>query len=100
MMSNSFFKGVYSLDTLEALTNNSGFIVNTHTSNLPGEHWIAVCVKTSEIEVFDPLGVYYPAKLVSHLHKSGHHRVHYSNLKAQDPQTTLCGNYCLIWLLE
>ena len=58
--------GVFTLDKIPIL-EPGGFIVNTHTSNLPGEHWIAVHINPSEIKVFDPLGYYYPPKLVNTL---------------------------------
>ena len=51
------FLGVYPLDKLpSAIRAPSNFIVNTHTHNLPGEHWLAVSYqKGGIVYAFDPL---------------------------------------------
>ena len=54
------FNGVFALDKLPpklvALANR---IVNTHTHNLPGEHWLAVSYLTGGlVYTFDPFGIY------------------------------------------
>ena len=93
----NFFKGVYSLDRLPDLLKPGAYVVNTHTGNLGGEHWIAIDVRPDIINVFDPLGMYYPAALVSKLERMPI-PVKYNNIMYQNPLTTLCGNYCIAWL--
>ena len=44
------FAGVFPLDRLpKSLRAPANFIVNTHTHNLPGEHWIAVSYQKGEL---------------------------------------------------
>jgi hypothetical protein len=74
-----------------------GFIVNTQTRTLPGEHWIAVYVSVYEIKVFDPLGSYYPALLINHLEKLNR-SINYNKVRFQELGTQTCGQYCLLWL--
>ena len=91
------FGGTYALDCLpQHIPKNSSIIVNTHTKGLPGEHWIAVYRRGQLYKVFDPLGFYYPSKLMAYLHERG--RVEYNDVHYQPPDSTLCGHYCLLWL--
>ena len=94
------FVGVFPIDRLPPLSqlpNESGFIVNTHTHNLPGEHWLAVWIGASKIYVFDPMGLYYPPLLSSYLHRSCKSVV-YSKELIQQVNTKICGELSLIWL--
>ena len=88
--------GVFSLDKLPIL-RLGGLIVNTHTSNLPGEHWIALHVGKNKINVMDPFGLYYPDKLVKEISKYKK-KIHFNRKCYQDPTTKFCGHICLIWL--
>ena len=93
------FRGVFPLDRVpQNLRHDGGFIVNSHSSTLPGEHWIAVYVHPTVVKVFDPLGFYYPSSLVSQIERQSSGRVEYNRLHYQHPLTTLCGHYCLLWL--
>ena len=89
------FIGVFPLDRLPTIKGS--FIINTHTHKLPGEHWIAVKVRMHNIYVFDPMGMYYPSKLVSHLHRSRKHVV-YNKSPIQNLNTRTCGQLCIVWL--
>lgn len=97
------FKGVYSMDTLPTCLQSCSlppyrFIVNTHTSNLPGEHWLAVSYeKHGHIYVFDPMGFYYPSYLMKYLSKF-HKPIHSNKIPYQSPTNKMCGQYCLRWL--
>ena len=94
----SAWLGVYALDKLpNYIPVKSFLIVNTHTSNLRGEHWIAVYNKPAQILVFDPLAFYYPSMLVTHLSKISKQIV-YNKIQYQDPFTTTCVQRCLLWL--
>jgi len=64
---------------------------------LAGEHWIAVYVDVNEINVFDPLGFYYPTVLVNTLQRMNM-RINYNKIRCQNPLTQTCGQYCLLWL--
>ena len=98
------FKGVYSLDNLpRALRGRTPppyrFIVNTHTANLPGEHWLAVSYeKGAHIFVFDPMGIYYPPQLVKYLAKFKKKLV-FNKVPYQSVNSKQCGQWCLRWLI-
>ena len=91
------FKGVYPLERLPDFLQNGCYVINTHTSNLDGEHWIAIHVKPNIIHVFDPMGMFYPPLLVTKLERM-HQRVEYNQIMYQNPLTFLCGQYCIEWL--
>ena len=92
------FIGVFPLDKIPQYFNCGGYVVNTQTSNLPGEHWIAFNVKPHSIDVFDPFGIYYPSALVSRVLRSGK-TVNFSRKKCQYILTNNCGHLCLLWLM-
>ena len=81
------------------LRPNTCFIINTQSSNLPGEHWLAVNITRTKIELFDPFGIYYPSSLVNYLTRS-RKLVSFNRVQYQDFNTNLCGLYCLKWLVE
>lgn len=94
------FKGVYPIDKLPNLidlTQGSSIIVNTHTHNLAGEHWIAVYVSVSHVLIFDPLGIFYPRLLVNRLRNIGK-PIKFNKVMIQNPRDTSCGHYSLLWL--
>lgn len=97
------FRGVFPLDALpQDLCIRTAppyrFIVNTHTNNLPGEHWLAVSYeKGNHILVFDPLGFYYPPKLIKYLAKFKRKLV-FNKVPYQSANSRQCGQWCLRWL--
>lgn len=93
----SKFIGVFPLDKLPSWIPNGGLIVNSQTSNLEGEHWIAVYIHPNVIKVFDPMGLFYPPLLVSKLEKLKR-RIEYNRIMYQSPFTETCGHYCILWL--
>ena len=97
------FVGVFSLDRLpKRLTAPSNLIVNTHTHNLPGQHWIAVSYKTGGVVyAFDPLGLYYPYLLQKYLSELPNHpRIRYNHRQYQSLTERTCGYYCIAWLIH
>ena len=88
--------GVYPLDKIPNLTNGA-YIINTQTKTLPGEHWLAINVDDNKISVMDPLGIYYPDKLVKSILQYKK-KVQFSKIRYQDPLSNFCGHICLIWL--
>jgi hypothetical protein len=91
------WRGVFPLDKLPNVIGNGGYIVNTQTATLAGEHWLAVDVRNHQTYLFDPLGFYYPPLLVSQLTKRTRHIV-CNTIMYQHPLTTTCGQHCLLWL--
>lgn len=72
-----------------------GYVINTHNHNQPGEHWIAIYNTNNQSFAFDPLGIYYPKKLID---KFTNRNVVYNTTQYQDLFTDTCGQYCLLWL--
>ena len=69
---NDAFQGVFPIDELPRWIDNLPItlISNTQSSNLPGEHWIALYVsKTKYGEYFDSLGRAPPLEISSWLNK-------------------------------
>ena len=77
------------------------FIINTHTSNLPGQHWIAVTVhNNNKAYIFDSFGQPPPRLLVSQLKQRGIAKIYYSKRQIQTVGTTICGQLALKHLLH
>ena len=89
--------GVFPLDKIPFISENRALIVNTQSSNLGGEHWIAVYNKPEHVLAFDPFGFYYPPLLVSHL-SSLSKPIVYNKIRYQEWLSTTCGQHCLLWL--
>jgi len=51
------FVGVFPLNSVPHLPSSKDycFIGNTHTDNLPGQHWIAVRIVHDQAWIFDPM---------------------------------------------
>ena len=97
------FIGVYPLDKIPTyLKPPSNFIVNTHTKNLPGEHWVAVSYqKDGRVYAFDSFGHYYPSMLKKRLLRlSRTAPVWYNKIQYQESDENTCGHYCLAWLID
>jgi hypothetical protein len=97
------FVGVFPLDKLpEALRAPANLIVNTHTHNLPGEHWLAVSYKNNGIvTAFDPFGFYYPKMLKLYLNSLKRTApVRYSRVHYQEIHEKTCGHYCIARLIS
>ena len=92
------FLGVFPLNALpKQLKVPSYFIVNTHTINLPGEHWLAVAYQNrGVVDVFDSFGYYYPIPLIRYLKPYG--RLNLSRKRIQHPFSTACGLHSITWL--
>jgi hypothetical protein len=93
------FRGVFASDGLPtALASLPGaFVINTDPSNMPGMHWVAVFSdKEDEIEIFDSFGKdfsFYGLKPLSR-------RVIKQTEQLQSSDSTVCGQYCLFFLLR
>ena len=97
------FVGVFPLNRLPLHIGRppKSFIVNTDTSNLLGEHWLAVSYEEGGIvRAFDPLGFFYPQLLVSKLHSLPNVHVIYNRKMIQNPFESNCGWHCLIFLRQ
>lgn len=71
------------------------FIINTQTSNLPGQHWIGVTVYRNIAYVYDSFGLPPPALLVTQLRQRGVNNIYYNRQQIQPYNTTICGHLTL-----
>jgi hypothetical protein len=99
-----FFKGVFPLDKIpfsRTMKAPANFIINTQTSNLPGEHWLAVSYQEGGLVfAFDSFGIYYPRILRAYLESLRRSRkVHYNTVQYQEIHERTCGQYCIAWLI-
>jgi hypothetical protein len=94
------FIGVFPLDKFpKSLHIPNYLIINTHTANLPGEHWLAVAyIKPGTIYAFDSFGMEYPPLLMDYLKKYG--RIRLSKKMIQSPFDNTCGMHAIQWLME
>jgi len=96
------FRGVYPLDKMpKSLVAPSNIVINTHTHNLPGEHWLAVSYqKSGLIYAFDFFGLYYPTLLQNYLQRLKRRSgpVKYNRTQFQEVHEKTCGHYCIAYL--
>lgn len=78
-------------------------IVNTHPRKLPGEHWVAMCLKEdAPSEFFDSFGRppgYYSKHFENYLIRHGP-RYMYNASRIQSLMSMTCGYYCLYYVLR
>ena len=97
----SAFYGIYPIDKLPDFIPHLPIfiIINTHTHNLPGEHWKCVFIDENKRgEVFDPLA--YPMSNILIRWMNRFCRRWKVNRKSyQQPMTATCGAFVLYYLL-
>ena len=97
------FCGVWASDQLNLLTREfqtpAYFIVNTHPSHLPGEHWLSLTLEQDgSASFFDSYGfppdfANYPSSILQFLEK-----ILYHDRQLQRPLSTVCGQHCVFYL--
>lgn len=95
------FLGIFAIDNLPQTIPHLPvlFIVNTNTSNLPGQHWKAVYVSTKRIgEVFDSLAMPVSLRLEQWMNRFTQ-KWSLSKLTLQNPLSPTCGGYVLYYIL-
>ena len=74
------------------------FIINTQTSNLPGQHWIAVSIHQRRAYIFDSFGQPPPRLLIKALRHGGITQrggIYYNTQQVQTYGTKNCGELAL-----
>ena len=103
------FLGCFAQDTVSKLHFRSKpcfFLVNTDSTGSPGSHWLAIGLFPTKIEVFDPLGFQIfnwsqiPCSLLKFIHTHSANRKLLLSDKVQSNSSTLCGFYCLFYVLN
>ena len=102
------FLGCFAQDELTSLTICSlpvYLIVNFDHSYSSGTHWIALRISKRYLEIFDPLGFNalrwpnIPHFLLDFLHKFSIHRRILISKEIQPYASTLCGFYCIYFIV-
>ena len=102
------FLGCYAQDQLINITFKSlpvFFVVNFDPSYAQGSHWVAIRVSKKSVEVYDTLGFdvrkwpSVPKFLLYFLHKFTSHRKLYLLKNIQSQSSTLCGFYCIFFII-
>lgn len=95
------FIGVYPADRLpEIKTYPSSLIMNTHTSNKPGEHWVAVYIdKNGFGEYFDSFGLQpYVNYFIEFLDENCKNGWTFNSKTIQGLTSINCGKFCVIFI--
>ena len=102
------FIGVYAEDELKSITISSFpslLVCNTDSHSLPGSHWIALGVFRDTVEIFDPSGFRLfllpriPCHLLNFIHKLSVTRTVRISNRVQSNSSTMCGFYCMFYVL-
>ena len=96
------FNGIYSIDTLPSFISRRPFlmIVNTHTHNLPGEHWIAIHIDENKNgELFDSLAIPVSNTLIRWLNTFAN-KWKTNSRSFQHPTSSTCGAFVLYFILN
>jgi hypothetical protein len=93
----TWFRGVFAADEIPGVMQlPAAYVVNTDTASEPGTHWIAFCHHSPHtLEYFDSFG--------RQLSSYGIHvapRVVQQSLQLQSDFSTVCGQYCMFFLLR
>ena len=96
------FHGVFSMDRLPFAVPHYPFfmIINTHSHNLPGEHWKTVFIdKDKRGEVFDSLALPLSNTLIRWLNCFTR-SFHVNHLAYQHPLSPTCGAFAVFYVLH
>ena len=104
----SNFLGCFAQDELATLTIQSlpvYLIINFDHKLSKGTHWVAIRISKKRLEIYDPLGFNVlrwpnvPHLLLDFLHKFSLHRRIIISKEIQPRRSTLCGFYCIFFVL-
>jgi hypothetical protein len=94
------FIGCFSRENLPVINKLPiSFIINTHESNQPGEHWLAFYIDINGAEFFDSYGNspnYFGHDLVNYLNK--YKNWIFNKTKIQGNSNN-CGYYCILFIM-
>lgn len=95
------FSGVYAEDELPPIVLRPlAMVINTDPSSLPGRHWTAVYIDNSGYgQFFDTRGLPPDRPVRSYLNKKAPRGYVYNRRRIQSSISTICGMYCVEWLI-
>lgn len=86
-------------DQLSLENGVKAYIVNTHNSNQPGEHWVAIYLNGSTAVYFDSYGRPPFDEILTFMKKYSNKIVHiWNTLRVQGSHLPVCGLYCIFAL--
>lgn len=98
------YLGTFALNGVPAKIDKTAtlkhFIINTQTSNLPGQHWVAVTIQNNTAYIFDSFGNPPKPLLVRQLKDQGITKIYYNKRQIQPYNTTFCGQLAVKHLLN
>jgi hypothetical protein len=107
----NIFRGTFAINQVPwvyTLNAPFGLVVNTEPSSQAGDHWIALfqSEKTQPVEILDTRGYSYSKELLSARENYIHHLLdvlmiddyQINRLPLQSPCSSLCGEYCILFL--
>jgi hypothetical protein len=75
------------------------FILNTHDSRLPGEHWIVLHFSANNsCYYFDSFGEPLQNKFIINIVNKNCKKFYYNKKKLQDLYSSKCGEYCVMFV--
>jgi hypothetical protein len=93
------FKNVVSCDRLPPPAEQDGaYVVNTHPSHLPGEHWVVLYYEPTRVTYFDSYGQPPPKLLREYLKTTKTKTLYYNQNRIQGFRPA-CGYYCIYYVL-
>ena len=95
------FKGVYPCDQLPySCELPLNIIVNTDPSNMPGQHWVCICIdKRGKGEYFDSFGLPPFKEEISNFLEYRCFMWSYNRIPIQNIASITCGNYCVLYII-
>jgi hypothetical protein len=96
------FLGCFPLDKLPSFPTEfpKSMIINTHKSNQPGEHWIALVLTKKHCFYFDTFGLPIINKTIMQYLNSQYKVVRYSNVCIQHITSNKCGEFCIVFVVQ
>ena len=95
------FCGVIPIDQIpiRKVRRPCSFIVNTHISTLPGEHWFAIYLpKFGKIQYFDSYGLQPTNNWILNFIKANGSKFIYNSKLIQAEKSTNCGKFCIFYI--
>ena len=98
-MTRRIFKKVCPKDQLQHIEYPSAYVVNSHTSSKPGEHWLGIFFdKQGQGEFFDSYGLHPAFNGFATLMNQNSKEWIY-NKTLQSLFSTVCGHFCIYYIL-
>jgi len=78
--------------------NVKAYIINTHDSDQPGEHWVAIFFKNNSAIYFDSYGLPPLDEHILPFLQNNTREYTVNDIRLQDERSAMCGVYCIFML--